>query len=518
MKSVPEQQLPVKWKHSAVAADNLPTLKVAIQEFRLGWVKHNIGLVSVIHTRHSRFCVYGCKLAVEYTANQTLHLRMRPPGAPWLIDAAQVSTWPELNSLGNLLIRGGARISWLDVATANLFEAWSKTFLPDGYRFANPLHAIKAGMPELSNPEQYRESWLADVGKVMPRPFLQAFNMTARLWMELPDLVAPMRVWNRHREELIHPDMSDAWVRLVKPVLACAPVNLDLGATLEQSIRNLIVQDQSLTAWRFHRQTNFHLLTGRPGGRTAGMVGPLQFIGHQANCISMLITVTVKGVGMKRAQRLLLGLGEDRITRMAGALAQMGLLDATMMRLDTVMARAAERVESAGDELPRAHEEVVHVVSGLARAGFDLGFPAPNSTWASLVERANEWAGVGALWGDKVDLPITWKAAIPEWRDGELTFTALQSLKELEAEGLHMRHCVGNYHQPCALGNSVIYRIAGWLSIDSRVRATVEFGRHFKTGDWRISQIVGRENSDVDPRLRGVANKLAQALPKRSTT
>lgn len=512
LKAAPVPQLPVKWKHSASDVDKLPTLEMAMQTFRRAYVKNNIGLVRLFHIGRSRICVYGCKLAVEYTGKQTLHMRMRPPGAPCLIDAAQVLSWPELNSFGNLLIRGAVQNSWLAVATADVFEAWSKTFLPDGYRYADPLRAVKDGFPELRNSEQHREWWIAEFVNAMPQQFLQSFDLTVPRWMALPDLVAPMRVWNHHREELIHPDLSDAWVRLVKPILASAPVDLELGDTLDQSIRNLIVSCHSLTVWRFHRQSHFRLLTRHEGAHRDRALEPMQFSGHDAHLRAQLIIAAVKGAGMKRAQGLLLKMGEDRIGRIVGALAQMNVSDVTVPHLTRVMARAADRVEAAVDVLPQALDEVVHVVRGLARAGFELGFPAPNATWGSLVERAHDWGGADALWRNGENLPTRWKVAIPKWQEGWVTFSALQSLKELKAEGVQMRHCVDTHHQPCAVGISVIYGISGWLSIGEKVRATVEFERNFKIGGWSITQIVGRENSSVDPKLKELAGRLAKAL------
>lgn len=44
------------------------------------------------------------------------------------------------------------------------------------------------------------------------------------------------------------------------------------------------------------------------------------------------------------------------------------------------------------------------------------------------------------------------------------------------------------------------------------VRATVEFERNFKIGGWSITQIVGRENSSVDPKLKELAGRLVKAL------
>ena len=80
-----------------------------------------------------------------------------------------------------------------------------------------------------------------------------------------------------------------------------------------------------------------------------------------------------------------------------------------------------------------------------------------------------------------------------------------------------MRHCVGSYFRKCALVASVIYRVEGTLPDGKRVRATVEFVRKSGIGmllseEWKIAQLNGRGNGEVDQRVWKMAGQLALAL------
>lgn len=514
--------LPVKWCAEAPVAPEVLTYAEAIAAFRKEFELNRLGIVQTFHSRTSRFAVYGCKIAVEYSNRNTLHLRMRPPGSPWLLTAATVSAWPELNSC--IRFRSLDR-SWLRVALANIFEAWSQSWLPAGYRYANPLEAVDSVLRDFLDEARLAQQWARALAGILPREFLRVLGLmpvplaalpnpaapfrihiailVKHLLAALPNPAAPFRIWNRHSAELEQPHLMAPWLLQIAPVFRYFPAELAPGLNLEHSLRIMVVQRHSPTVWRFHRRTEFALV---PGG---------DLLVHQgADVASAMVTGAVKGLGLENAAAFLMSMGTERFTRMYIHLNEYGSMRDWVERLPLFMARAARRLKEAGEAAEREHamEEIVMVLRGLARVGFFEGFPVANSTWISLLQRADAWNAPPAGEAEDHNLPTSWEVCLPRWEYGEVQFSALTSLSGLRAEGVEMFHCVESRFFDCASGSSVVYRIQGSLPDRQPVRATVEFSRTRPKrpdggvrGKWNLSEIRGRFNAEVDPAVRRIA-------------
>ena len=499
--------LPAKWRADAPAVEPVPTYAEAIAAFRQEFELEHLGIIQGFHSRTSRIAVYGCKLAIEYSNRKTLHLRMRPPGSPWLLTAELVAAWPELNSYVRL--RSLDR-SWLRVALANIFEAWSKGWLPPGYRYTDPLAAVDGVLGDLLDAAQVAQQWERALTSVLPRTFLRVLGRAADPLANLLDPAAPFRIWNQHRAELENLPQAEPWLREIAPVLSHFPADIPLGPNLEHSLRLMVVQRHSQTVWRFHRRTAFALV---PGGDL--------LVRHGANIAAAIVTGAVKGLGLEPAAAFLTQLGAERFTRMYIDLNEYGSMRDWTERLPLFMARAAAWLKDADALAAReeAMERIIEVLRGLAKAGFAEGFPASNSTWSSLVQRAETWNAPAGLAAELKNLPVSWTVSVPRWKDGDIAFTALTSLQELRAEGVQMVHCVESRFADCATGNSVVYRIQGALLNRQPVRATVEFSRTARKrrfgGDavrWSLRELKGRFNAEPGTAVRRIAWKALEAL------
>lgn len=511
------QVLPVKWQHSAPDATNLPSMDAAIRAFRRVLQRNGDGFVSEFHERHRRICVLGCKLAVESSADQTLHVRMRPPGAPWILNAEMVATWPELGSFSRTLNPDFARASWLRVAAADLFEAWSRDFLPQGYRYQNPLHAVIAALPALTDYDNCIRHWHRAIRSVLPNRFWRTFKLSEGAWASLPDIAAPMRVWNAHREEVTKIAAKEPWIRSVVHTLAHTPPDLRLGETIEQSIKALIIGSQSKTVWRFHRDTEFDLINRPPGESGSPEVDCDLLLGEGGHYAGQIIVSAVKALGMERAKQLLTIVSCWWFKSMVVALRDANCADADLEKLPRVLALAWKEQEIDSMQGRWIHKGIAMVIGWLASEGFARGHPARNATWPSLMRPAEEWDVIVTQSKEMQALQDQWTAAIPAWHEGEVHFTAIESRQSLNAEGRQMGHCVAGYFRKCALGASVIYRVEGALPDGKRVRATAEFVRKSGVGmllgkKWKIAQLKGPSNRKVDERVRKIAGRLALEL------
>ncbi len=373
--------LPAKWLSSAESRDQLPTLDDAIQAFARDLETREIGLITEFHSRRSRFCVFGCKFALEYSTKQTLHLRMRSPGSTWILSPEVIESWPELGSCTRALTAGFLGASWLRVALANIFEAWSRDFLPSGYRYQNPLCAVNAALPDLANYDQCIRKWYGAVRPTAPPKFWSTFGISPESWASLPDLAAPLHVWNAHRKELIELNAKEWWIRAAVRVLVHKPTNVPLGETIEQSIKALITRVHSKTVWRFHLETRFVMTTALPHrNQASGEFDVGMLIGNRSECAAAIITSTVKALGMKRAQTMLSEIGTRYFRFMVDSLHEMASSAEHMSRLTIVMARAADKLDLSESHIAVSRNDLMDVIRGLARLGFAEGFPSPNST------------------------------------------------------------------------------------------------------------------------------------------
>lgn len=499
--------LPIKWRAEAPIASTVPTYAEAIVAFRKEFELNRLGIVQIFHLRTSRIAVYGCKLAVEYSNRKTLHLRMRPPGSPWLLTAEIVSAWPELDSyIGFRSLDYG----WLRVALANIFEAWSQSWLPAGYRYADPLYVVDTVLNDLFDTDRVAQQWERALQVVLPREFLRVMDMAPVPLAALPGAAAPFRVWNHHAAELEQLRTAAPWLRQIVPMLKYFPAELPLGANLEHSLRTMVMRRHSPAVWRFHRRSEFCLVPA----------GDLLLRGG-AGIVDALVTSAVKALGLDGAVAFLEGLGADRFTRMYIELNEQVLPERWRDLLALFMARAAARMKTAAalDECEVVGEQIILVLRGLARAGFAEEFPTPNSTWNSLVQRAEGWNVPEAPELEASKLPESWATHMKRWECGNVRFDALTSLKELRVEGVQMVHCIESRHAACAVGVSVVYRISGALPNGQPVRATVEFARtpaqtqsDGQCGKWHLHELKGRHNAAVDPALKHIALGAAGAL------
>ena len=499
--------LPVKWRGDAPVVRALPAVAEAIAAFRKEFDLNRLGFVQVFHSRTCRVAVYGCKLSVEFSNRRTLHMRMRPPGSPWLLTADLVAAWPELHSYVSFISLDRA---WLRVALANIFEAWSKDWLPPGYRYPNPLGIVDNALGDLLNTPDLARQWENALIDVLPREFFRAFGAMPSSLGALPNLAAPFRIWNQHSEELESLRAAEPWLREIAPLLRYFPADLSPGPTLEHSLRLMVVKQYSTTVWRFHRRSQFAIV---PGGDL--------LVRRGARAAAAIVTGAVKGLGLDQAVTFLMAMGAERFTRMYIDLNEHESKEAWAGRMPLFMARAAARLNqaSAPEDREEVMEQIIMVLRGLVRAGFAGGFPASNSTWSSLLERAETWNAPDDRGAEVQNLPKSWTAPLAQWAHGEVKFNAIDSLKDLRAEGVQMVHCVESRYVDCATGNSVVYRIQGCLPDGQSIRATVEFSatsrRRWHGGvarTWVLQELKGRFNAEVDPALRKIALLALAAL------
>lgn len=73
--------LPVQWQATASDAGSLPTLELAIAAFGCEIEKSGNGPIREFRSAERHLCVFGGRLALECTDDNTVQVRMRPPGA-----------------------------------------------------------------------------------------------------------------------------------------------------------------------------------------------------------------------------------------------------------------------------------------------------------------------------------------------------------------------------------------------------------------------------------------------------
>jgi hypothetical protein len=269
--------------------------------------------------------------------------------------------------------------------------------------------------------------------------------------------------------------------------------------------------------WRFHRDAEFELITRPLSEFGTQEVDRELLLGEGGHYAGQIIVSAVKALGMESAQKLLTAVSCRRFKSMVNALRDANCVDADLEKLPRVMALAWKEQELDSMQGRWVHKDIALVIRWLASEGFARGQPAQNATWPSLMRLAEEWDIITAQNEEEPALKDKWTVAIPTWHEGKVHFTAIKNRKSLSAEGRHMRHCVGGYFRQCALGASVIYRVEGTLPDGKRVRATVEFVRKSGIGmllseEWKIAQLKGRGNGEVDQRVWKMAGRLALAL------
>ena len=499
--------LPVKWRAEASDAQSLPVLDEAIAAFRMEFELNRLGMVQTFHSSAGSIAVYGCKIAVEFSNQRTLHFRMRTPGSPWLLNAELISTWPEMQS--HVRLRSVDQ-SWLELALSNMFEAWCEKWLPAGYRYADAFEAVIGALAGFLEAAHIARQWENALRDVLPSEFHAVFGLTPLPWANLHAPAAPFRIWNHHSKELESLPSAESWLREIVPVLRYFPADLAPGPNLVQSLRLMVVQRHSITAWRFHLGTKFALV---PGGEL--LVHPLSDVG------AAIVMSAVVGLGMRNAVIFLMAMGAEGFRRMCVELNECGSLANWSARLPLFIARAAGRLNEiqTSAEQEDVTGQIILALRGLARTDFTEGLPAVNSTWNSLWQRADASSTSADSDTAMRNSSASWTVHLAAWAYRDVKFTAIASPLELKAEEVQMVHGIESRLFECATGDSVIYRIEGALPDGEVVRATVEYARkarHRRDSEagekWILYEIKGRFNAEVDPLLLRVALMALDAL------
>ena len=245
--------------------------------------------------------------------------------------------------------------------------------------------------------------------------------------------------------------------------------------------------------WRFHRATGF---------RYAGAPEFLTAQGGRVN--SAIVRALVKALGFKRTVALLAGLAVDFLDDMVWTFFRSE--PATFEKpLTHAFGRAVARIDALGPS-DAVQKELLVVAFWLNSEGISSGFPRSNSSWESLVRRADD-AADSFNWL-REDAPTAWQPPLPRLCIGRIQFEAIATLESLEEEGKLMDHCVAMLHSDCASGESVVFRVSGSLPNGRHARATAQFTRHATKG-WVLEQIKGRKNIEAPRSLEKAARAVA---------
>lgn len=505
--AIADKRPPVKILPASPDAQALPALDEAIAAFREELKLDRLGIVHIFHSPSGRIAVYGCKIAVELGERRTLHFRMRPLRAPWLLTAELIAAWPEVDS--HVRLRDVDQ-SWLELALVNMFEAWCDGWLPDGYRYIDSFAAVTATLAEFLNDWNIARRWQSALMSVLPPEFCDVFGLIPVPWANLRVPAAPFRIWNHHADEIERLPSVEPWLREIIPMLRYFPADLTPGLNLLQSIRLMVVERHSATVWRFHRGSKFALVPD----------SELLFHPH-SGVGAAIVTNAIVVLGIRNAAIFLLAFGAGRFRRICAELNESDATANWRARLPLLIARGAGRLNQAKSSVEREDvlDQILLALQGLARADLIRNFPGFNSTQNSRWQRVDDPGVPADSGGATGNLPILWAAPVATWALGDVKFTAMESLFELQSEGAEMAHGVESRYPECVNGTSAIFRIEGMLPSGDAVRATVEYARvaHQRQDDgvderWRLNEIKGRFNTEVEPALLRVALLALDAL------
>ena len=133
-----------------------------------------------------------------------------------------------------------------------------------------------------------------------------------------------------------------------------------------------------------------------------------------------------------------------------------------------------------------------------------------NAGWAHIERRYREWRREQARHLEAASpAPAQWPLFVPAVEFDGLRFAALGSETALEAEGVEMMHCVGDYGERC---RSQMLRIYAVSEKKSGVRVATLSVMEVSPGYWDIDQLKGRYNAPVPQRVAMAAQAVIRAL------
>jgi hypothetical protein len=148
--------------------------------------------------------------------------------------------------------------------------------------------------------------------------------------------------------------------------------------------------------------------------------------------------------------------------------------------------------------------------------GFEQGQPDKQATWPSLVRRSDDWHARIAITNMESELAgqkiLEWNSAVPETVIEGITFTSLNTSREVAVEGYEMHHCVGQYTRMCHTGK---YRVYSVLEPDGS-RSTLGFGIKGKKALW--DQHMSKYNGSISPAAHAAGLKLATLYQQKIQT
>ena len=179
--------------------------------------------------------------------------------------------------------------------------------------------------------------------------------------------------------------------------------------------------------------------------------------------------------------------------------------------------KACAEAEYAQPDNPGALADFVreHIVPA-ARWYFESGLPLDedpnrlNAGWTHVERRYREWRREQARHLEATaPAPAQWPLFVPAIEFDGLRFAALGSGVALEAEGVEMMHCVGDYGERC---RSQMLRIYAVSEKKSGVRVATLSVMEVSPGYWDIDQLKGRYNAPVPQRVAMAAQAVTRAL------
>lgn len=129
--------------------------------------------------------------------------------------------------------------------------------------------------------------------------------------------------------------------------------------------------------------------------------------------------------------------------------------------------------------------------------GFEQGQPDKQATWPSLVRRSDDWHARIAITNMERELEgkklLEWTSLVPETVIDDITFTPLNTSREVAVEGYQLHHCVGQYSGWCHSGK---YRAFSVKEPDGS-RSTLGFVIKGKEAQW--DQHLSKYNGSISP-------------------
>ena len=497
--------LPFKCDTDAPEVAFLPTLGEAAAAFRKAFDDRRMPMVRRLNRGDTCVVVLAASIAVEYRNSTTLHLHLRPDNVPWRQNLAQVLAWPEAKAWSRQSRLVGtdcpARVL---VGLSNVFNAWARDFLPTGYRYSHPVRALRFAFGRKLRWSRLEPRFVRALAPAFPLPFRDGLHQSIAGWLALPDPVAPLRIWNQHRNEFNARRTPDAWVDHAVALLNYFPADLAPGATLEQSLKRMVERVSSPAEWRFHRTTQFRFLPDVT-------LFDLEH-GHP------IVTAAVKALGLRGAAAFFDQLGEEAFTAMLVE-CMIREREAGWSRLPLFVARAAAHLAQFRHPSWETRGELTEVLAALLECGFSEGYPRKTSTWASLVRRAHgQWRPFELEPPHDICcevVPRAWESPLGPWSSGQVTFTPLTTHDALRDEGRQMNHCVETWQSGCAAGSAVVFRVLGMLPSGNTMRATAGFRRKTGQAPWQLVSILGRSNTRVPVGLKALAREFERICNTR---